>query len=223
MASIRRRGKAWYYRFIDADGHLVERKGCTDKRATEEMARKAEALAAKVKTGVVNPKELGYRNHDAVPLLDHVAAFEKSLTDKGGTKKHAAASANRVRRVLTLAWAKRISEISLSRTMEALASLREGVSPLGQETINHYIRAVKSFSRWLWKDGRAREHVLAHVATASSEADRRRTRRALLPEEAVWLIQVVESGPDVMEMSGPERAMVYRVALGTGFRASSPA
>ena len=41
---------------------------------------------------------------------------------------------------------------------------------LSQESLNHYIRAAKSFSRWLWRDGRARDHALAHLATANSAA-----------------------------------------------------
>ena len=39
MASLRKRGRVWYYKFIDGGGRPCERKGCPDKRATEEMAR----------------------------------------------------------------------------------------------------------------------------------------------------------------------------------------
>ena len=48
MASYRKRGKAWYYRFVDAAGVKREEKGCSDKRATEELARDAESKAAKI-------------------------------------------------------------------------------------------------------------------------------------------------------------------------------
>ncbi len=87
------------------------------------------------------------------------------------------------------------------------------------ESVNHHIRAVKAFSRWLWKDGRAREHALAHLATVNPESDRRRVRRALTPEEAAALVQAAENGAVVMGLSGPDRATLYRVAMGTGFRA----
>jgi hypothetical protein len=39
MASLRKRGKVWYYRFVDEHRAKVERKGCSDRRVTEEMAR----------------------------------------------------------------------------------------------------------------------------------------------------------------------------------------
>jgi integrase len=116
-----------------------------------------------------------------------------------------------------LTGAGRISELSLFKAQAAVAALRD--EELGTETINHYIRAIKGFSRWLRKDGRAREHILADLATSSSEADRRHPRRALTPEEATRLIQAVESGPVVKGLSGSVRAMAYRVAVGTGFRA----
>ena len=38
MASLRKRAKVWYYRFTDENGVKRSRKGCTDKRATEELA-----------------------------------------------------------------------------------------------------------------------------------------------------------------------------------------
>jgi integrase len=93
-----------------------------------------------------------------------------------------------------------------------------GAGGLGQETINHHIRAVKGFSRWLWRDGRAREHHLAHLSISSSEGDRRRTRRALTPDEAAKLVESTEAGPTVFEMTGPDRAMLYSLALGSGLR-----
>ena len=51
MASFRKHGKVWYYRHVDADGIKRETKGCTDSRATEELARDAESMDAKVKAG----------------------------------------------------------------------------------------------------------------------------------------------------------------------------
>jgi hypothetical protein len=42
MASLRKHGRVWYFRFTDASGRRVERKGCTDKRATQEMANAVE-------------------------------------------------------------------------------------------------------------------------------------------------------------------------------------
>ena len=218
MASLRKRGRVWYYRFVDADGVQHERKGCPDRRETEAMAAAEESEASKVRAGLIDPKALGFRSQEARPLADHLADFQATLLAKGGTRKHASVTRNRADRVLTLAHARRVSDLSLSKALDALSALRsEG---LGQETINHHVRAVKAFSRWLWKDGRAREHYLAHLATANPEADRRRKRRALIPDEATRLVSAAARGPVVKGMTGPDRARCYALALGTGFRAS---
>ena len=185
----------------------------------DSMAAALEGNISKIKAGVIDPKALGYKAHEARPLADHLTDFHAYLVAKGGTAKHASVSTNRARKVLALARIKRISDLTLSKAQDALAALRK--EGLGQETINHHVRAVKAFSKWLWRDNRAREHCLAHLSTASSEADRRRRRRALTPAEALRLIEAAEaSRKTVGGMTGPDRARLYSLALGTGFRAS---
>ncbi len=51
MASMRKRRNVWYYRYTDADGVKREKKGCPDRRVTEQMAAFAEAEAAKIRAG----------------------------------------------------------------------------------------------------------------------------------------------------------------------------
>src|SRR5262245_46588445 len=111
----------------------------------------------------------------------------------------------------------RLSMITLSAVQEALAAIRAAGRSV--ETVNAHVRAVKAFSRWLRRDGRTKEHALEHLETTSPEADRRHVRRALSPEEAARVIRAAESGPAVEGMAGPDRAVLYAVALGTGFRA----
>ena len=65
MASLRKRGRVWYYRYIDSDGVRHECKGCPDRRETEAMAAALEAEATKVKAGLIDPKALGFRAHEA--------------------------------------------------------------------------------------------------------------------------------------------------------------
>jgi integrase len=112
----------------------------------------------------------------------------------------------------------RLSDISADRVQAALAALRtEGRST---ETMNAHLRAAKGFSRWLWKVARrTRDDELAPLSLMNAATDRRHERRALSEAEAVRLIEAAERGPRVEGMTGPDRAMLYRVALGTGLRA----
>ncbi len=218
MASFRKIGRNWFYRFTDGDGKQRERKGCPDRRETEGMASAAEAEAANIRHGYIDPKSRAHRDHEARPLSEHLDDFRKAIIAKGGAANYASVTRNRAGRVIDLAGIRRVSDLCPSKALNALASLRnEG---LGAETINHHIRAVKGFAAWLAKEGRAREHHLAHLSTKSPEADRRHRRRVLSPDEAARLIRAAERGPVVMGMAGPDRARLYALALGTGFRAS---
>jgi integrase len=208
----------WTVVYTDQHGKRRKKKGYTDKRESERLGMKLEERARKIRNGDIDPKDEKYREHEGVPLVNHLEDFKRSVRGKGATAKHIHMIGQRTGRVLDLAKAKRISDLSLSKALEAVQALRD--AGLSQQSINHHIRAVKGFSRWLWSDGRARDHHLAHLATSSPEADRRHVRRLLTPEEAAKLVHAAETGPEVRNLTGPDRAMLYRLALGTGFRAN---
>jgi site-specific recombinase XerD len=219
VASVfKSKGKAEYtIVYTDENGDRRKKKGYTDKRETQELAVKLEKEARKIRNGEIDPKELAYARHGKTPLTDHLEDFRKSILAEGATAKHVHMVNQRARRMLDLAKAKRISDLSLSKALEAVQALRD--AGLSQQSINHHIRAVKGFSRWLWSDTRAREHHLAHLKTSSVDADRRRVRRLLTPEEAAKIVRAAEYGPEMFGLSGPDRSILYDLALGTGFRA----
>jgi integrase len=225
MASVFKRGRdrrnrlaSWYITYVDATGRRRTKKACPDRAASEALARKPESEAALRRRGVIDPKADGFAIHEARPLGEHLVDYHAALVAKGSTKAHARKTATRAGRIIDLGGAKRISDLSLSRALSALSALRD--EGLSRETLNHHVRAVKAFSRWLWKDSRARDHALAHLSTVNPESDRRRRRRALTADEAAALVNAAESGPMLQGIDGPTRAIAYCVALATGFRAS---
>jgi integrase len=200
---------------MDSHGIQRERRGSTDKRQTEDMARAAETEASDMRRGRIGAKELAYRRHEATPLATHLDDYRRVLLARGNTQDHAQRATRRITRILKVTGARHISDFTLSATQEALGTLRDQ-HDLADETVNHFVRAIKGFCRWLWKDNRSQEHILAHLATR--KAERRHRRRALTAEEAVRLIQVTATGPRNGGLSGPDRSMLYALALGTGFR-----
>jgi hypothetical protein len=64
----------------------------------------------------------------------------------------------------------------------ALKSIRD--SGVSLRSVHHYTRAIKAFSRWLWRDSRVREDALAHLTCPNPDPDRRNERRALAPR--IW-------------------------------------
>ena len=102
MASLRKRGRVWYYTFIGPTASRANARVATDKRVTEELARAAESEAAKIRAGLVNPKELAQRDHQARPLSEHLTHWAVSLQSKGATPKHIELSTGRARRVVAI-------------------------------------------------------------------------------------------------------------------------
>ena len=69
------------------------------------------------------------------------------------------------------------------------------------------------------KGRRASENPLAGLDGLNVRTDRRHDRRALTVDEARRLLAAAERGPVSFGMTGPERALAYRLAAETGLRA----
>jgi integrase len=218
MASLRKRGKVWYYRYTDAEGVKREAKGCPDKRATEEMARAAEAEAARIKAGLIDPRTIRYQDEGRRPLAEHLAEWHTSLLAKGDTEKHAHMVRAHVARLITLARAERASDLTSSAVQGALKALRDSGRSL--QTCNHALRAIKGFSRWLHRDTRTPEDTLAHLQGFNVKTDRRHDRGVLTKEEFDALIRTTRPAAAFRGLSGEDRAILYLVASYTGLRAS---
>ena len=213
----RNRGGYYYVAYKDHTGRRITKCArTTDKAAAERIAAKLESDAALRRDRVIDPKTDGYRDHEARPLTDHLADLKTHLLAKGNTKKHARETHAKALCVLELAKMGHISDLSASRTQAAIAEIRDGGVSL--RTCNAYLRAIKSFSRWLVRDGRAPSDPLAHLSAYNADTDPRYVRRDLSADELAHLIRAAEAGPVVKGMNGLDRAMLYRTAAGSGFR-----
>jgi site-specific recombinase XerD len=66
---------------------------------------------------------------------------------------------------------------------------------------------------------RAHENPVSHLDGLNMRTDRRHDRRALTVGELVKLLDTAYSGPVHFDMCGPDRAMLYWLAVETGLRA----
>jgi integrase len=140
------------------------------------------------------------------------------MTGKGNTAKHADLSRNRVARLLHLARSRRVSDLTLSRVQAALKDVRDEGASL--RSVHHYMRAIKAFSRWLRRDGRAREDAVADLTCPNPDPDRRHVRRALSAPELTRLIESTAAGPPFRGIAGASRAWLYKLAAASGLRAA---
>jgi len=94
------------------------------------------------------------------------------------------------------------------------ANLPAFLSAKGDGTANHYKRSIKGFLRF---------HKLFELSNEIKQhkVSDGKVRRALQPKEQQRLYKAAEKSPKVVQgLTGRERAMLYRLAVGTGLRAS---
>lgn len=151
------------------------------------------------------------------PLVEHIEDWHAVMLARGNTAKHAARYRTDARRIIASTKAVYLADLSASRVQRALEAIGQERG-VGLQSLNHALRAIKTFSRWLVSDRRATEDALAHLKAFNVKTDRRHDRRALSGDEITWLLSTTQAGPDREALSGDARAMLYRVAMGTGFR-----
>ena len=211
-----RRGKVSYYRLTDADGRRVMRKGCFDKRVTEELARDAQSKVARTKAGLSDPKAERIAREARRP-------YRPTLTSSSPAWKPPAATPNTSHRLVSMslgfvssARVSQLSDLTPSSVVTALAMLRE--QGFATRTLGAYATGIKSLSKWAWKDGRTTDYALNALTKPSDPNDRRRIRRPLGDIELRSLIESTRQAPPFRKASGPDLTALYLIASLTGFR-----
>jgi integrase len=110
----------------------------------------------------------------------------------------------------------RLVDLTTERVQDAIATFRDSGRSL--QTCNHYRACVRAFGRWAWKHGHLRDNPLLNLEGFNAKEDRRHDRRTVSLDELKRLIMVAEQGPVYQEMTGPMRALCYRLAVATGLR-----
>jgi integrase len=159
--------------------------------------------------------ELRRQGTARVPLEDGIEAYTRAeVAEVLGINK---ASVARILRRLRLSGqgngkARRYSKDVVLLLQDRLSS------GIGISTCNHYLIAVKSFTRWLARERRIPADPLSHLERQNPEVDRRRSRRALREEQFQQFIEATGKGDSFRGLTGPDRLVLYTVAANTGFR-----
>ncbi len=225
MASIFRKGGRkggghWVIEFSERRGVPRRRvyTGTDSLDAARALARKYETEALLRRRGVTDTVADRLAAEEAKPLALHLVDFVATLKASGATAKHVARTETHVRRVLDATGAQRLSDLAPSPVQCAVGAMiaDAGVS---HRTANAHLTSIKHFAAWLWREGRTRTHTLVAVKGFNVEADRRLVRRALADTELVALLHAAYEGGPILDVAGPDRAMLYALAVGSGLRA----
>jgi hypothetical protein len=126
--------------------------GCHDKATAQQVADKLQLETALRRRGIIDPAAERFAREARRPVAEHVAEYEASLTARGRETRYVAETCGRLRRVLDLCGTAGIRDLAPATVESALQSIRDAGA--GLETLNSYLRSVKSFCRWLWLEKR---------------------------------------------------------------------
>ena len=89
MASLRKRGRVWYFSFIrPRRTQAPNARDALTSESPKNWPAPPESEAAKIKAGLVDTRELARIVHSGHPLDDHFTEYRASLIAKGATEKH---------------------------------------------------------------------------------------------------------------------------------------
>lgn len=238
----RKAGAAWMLTWTDWECIGGEwrprertRTGYTDKAATLALGGRLEDKARKRRDGLIDPADERRAEHVRRPLDEHLDDYRRVLEAKGNTARRTVRVVSAVRQAAgALGW-ERIGDVDAATLAEHVQTLRDG--GMSAAAVNARIGAVKGFTRWLATHGRLSADPLASVRLLNERTDRRRVRRALTDDQIRRLLDATRTaGPVVVvpkryrfkgelrtgerRFTIPDRATLYALALGTGFRLS---
>lgn len=225
------RGGYWYIGWRDYTGK--RRTKCTrttDKATAERIVAKYEADAAARRSGAIDATLEGFGIEARRPIADHVADYKAHLGARQNTSRHVALTIAHIEAILGQCKATTYRGLTGAGVMQAIDNIRRAGNrktkdesrrlPMSLRTCNAYLRSIKSFTRWLWIEKRCPHDLLVGLRGFNEETDRRHLRRELTVDEIGCLLQFVERFTmPKHNLAGPDRAILYRLALGTGLRA----
>ncbi len=209
------KSKKWWGRYRDENGVEKRVPLASDKTAAQVMLNALVTKKERTAAGLGDP----FEEHRGRPLLKHLEEFRRHLINKGSTTEHVDLTEQRIRDLVTACEFDRIDKIAADRVQDYLAELRAGGRSVASS--NHYLRAIKMFTRWLVRNRRTADDRLVTLSLLNGKADIRHERRTLLPDEIAKLLAATKRGPVFRGLTGDDRVALYLVALNTGLRAGA--
>lgn len=155
-------------------------------------------------------------------FLAEYAAFRKS---RDNSAFHDGIVLSRCRAIIAATRASTIADLSVSQILNVLSEWRlRKKKPMSIGTCNNYLRAMKAFSRWLWRERKTADDPLIGLRILNN-TNPKRIRRPLSDSETETLLATTAEctktyrGSD-WQFTSTDRSMLYAIAAFTGLRAN---
>lgn len=200
----------WRIRYRGPDGAWKHATGFVDKGETRRLAEQLAMRADEINRGIREAPKVADQESRR-PLQEHVDAYLAWGAAQGGrggrpwAPLHREYQERRLGDLVSALGLKTLRDVNLADVEKVLQGMHE--RGLSGKTINLHAMSLRSFVNWCRKrkllEGDPLDGLRKYDGTARTE------RRDLMPDEVGRLLVAAP----------PERALLYRVALSTGFRA----
>ena len=151
------------------------------------------------------------------PISYQMIGYMHVMRAKGNDPKHIRQTIRKIGEIVRHSGIRLLSDITAEDVEAYLTKRRIGRKTITPKTCNAYLTAMKGFCNWLVKAGRISRSPLAGVEPMPVVDEE--SRWPLTISEMRVLLEVTEEGPVQFKMNGSERALLYRLAVETGYRA----
>lgn len=167
-----------------------------------------------------NARSRAARRRAVVSGVNLVALVLGSVTPRGRCgDEYVRWMVGRVRRVFDACRFVFSCDLMATAVESFLHDLRE-MGGRSVQTSNDHLQAVKQFARWMVDNDRLSNNPFARLKAGNAATDVRHRRGEFTADEVVRLLAATATSPTPFRgLTGSDRAMLYRVALNTGFRA----
>jgi len=221
MASFYKKGKTFVVVFRLKGFRREYIYGISNEKLAKRIKQRKDEEEQLSRAGLIHadPYEEQLRIGRATSIFEHISCFGKSIRDRGKSRQYARQQESLVRRVFLKVKIADLDGIRTDSIQSALMRMRE--DGRGARTVNSARQALIQFERYLHRNGAIRRTVLQALERFNEQQDIRRARRALSQEEIDWLLTTLEATKGESSRCGInaiDRAMLYAIALATGFR-----
>jgi len=151
-------------------------------------------------------------------LKEHLKDFGGALLAKGNGERYAKQIASRVELIFADCGFRTWNDIDANAVYTYLSDMRK--DGLGQRSFNYYLKAAKQFCKWMIKEQRATAPSPLEHLSCIKQTEKRRQRRAIAVDQVRKLLAATQTAPERYGLTGPERALLYRLAIESGLRAA---
>ena len=210
----------WTAQFIDETGksRRVSTK-TTNRSVAEKILARHQTEVDRIRTGVATREELHKAQIQTTPLEDLKEQFRTKMIAENRTITHIKIT---IQKLTTLFQDCKIDNLTKLRreTIQQWIADELQRKKRSINTINGYTIAIKSFAQYLTDIGIFTSNPLKAIRQNNAELDRRKIRRAMTQNEIDRLLQTTAMGDKQNGLLSEERALLYRLLLGTGLRST---